>query len=198
MSRRRGVWCAERTLRTPRNGRCARRTAAVGWALPTVRVLVLAIAAAGATLACGEPELPAADASYEVRGQVIDVPREACDNLTVHHEAIAEFRDRDGKPSEMESMSMPFLVAPGVSLAGIAPGDKVEMTFEVRWQGDVPLRVTALRELPEATALDLGGPQLELVVPFGTPRPAATPAATTPPSDRPATDGPSAPPGETI
>jgi Cu/Ag efflux protein CusF len=139
------------------------------------------------------------DATYDVRGQVVDVPREGRGDLTVHHETIAEFRDRDGKPSEMESMTMPFAVAPGVSLAGIAPGDKVEMTFEVRWEGIVPLRVVALRELPESTALALGGaPTLELVQPFGTPSPGPSPAATPTPSARPATDGPSAPPSETI
>ena len=168
------AWCAERTLRGP--------------------AVALAIALAGATLACGKAELPAADGTYQVRGQVIDVPREEGDNLTVHHEAIADFRDREGKPSEMESMSMPFTVAPGVSLAGIAPGDKVEMTFEVRWEGGAPLRVVALHELPESTALDLGGPKLELVQPFGSSQATPTP----PPSDRPATDGPSAPPSETI
>lgn len=155
------------------------------------------MAAAGTALACGKAELPAADGTYQVRGQVVDVPREGVGDLTVHHETIADFRDREGKPSEMESMSMPFAVAPGVSLAGIAPGDKVEMTFEVRWQGDVPLRVVALRELPESTALELGGPKLELVQPFRSSQATPTPAPT-PPSDRPATDGPSAPPSETI
>ncbi len=172
------AWCAERTLRGP--------------------IVALAIALAGAALACGKAELPAADGTYQVRGQVIDVPREEGDNLTVHHEALADFRDRDGKPSEMESMSMPFTVAPGVSLAGIAPGDKVEMTFEVRWEGGAPLRIVALHELPESTALDLGGPKLELVQPFGSSSATPTPTPATPPSDRPATDGPSAPPSETI
>ena len=154
--------------------------------------MAFTIAAVVVAAGCRKAELPAADASYRVRGQVVDVPREGRGDLTVHHETIAEFRDREGKPSEMESMSMPFAVAPGVSLAGIAPGDKVEMTFEVRWEGDVPLLVTALRELPESTALELGAPRLELVEPFGSSRPSPTP------SDRPATDGPSAPPSETI
>ena len=176
MSRGSRAWCAERTLRGA--------------------FVALAIAVVAAALACGKAELPAADGSYQVRGQVVDVPREGVGDLTVHHETIADFRDRDGKPSEMESMSMPFAVAPDVSLAGIAPGDKVEMTFEVRWQGDVPLRVVALRELPESTALELGGPKLELVQPFGSSQATPTPAPT--PSDRPANDGPSAPPSETI
>ena len=172
--------------------RCAARTLRGAF-------VALAIALVGAALACGKAaELPAADGTYQVRGQVVDVPREGVGDLTVHHETIPDFRDREGKPSEMESMSMPFAVAPGVSLAGVAPGDKVEMTFEVRWSGDVPLHVVELRELPESTALDLGAPQLELVQPFGSSRPTPTPAPATPPSERPATDGPSAPPSETI
>jgi len=175
-------------------------------AAAAVAVFAIALFAALALGGCRRYAMPSADATYDTRGQVVEVPRDAGGELVVHHEAVSGFRDREGKPSEMESMSMPFAVAPTVALAGIAPGDKVEMTFEVRWTGEPALRIVALRELPESTALDLGGPQLEFVAPLGsgaaaTPTATVTAAPTPVPTlspDRPATDGPSAPPSETI
>jgi Cu/Ag efflux protein CusF len=146
-------------------------------ATAAVALLVAAIVAAAA---CRKHEqLAPADATYSTRGQVIEVPKDVAGELSVHHEAVPDFRDQEGKPSHMDSMSMPFAVAPEVSLAGIAPGDKVEMTFEVRWESEPTLRVVALHELPATTALDLGGPTLELVAPLGSSTPAAAPTPTT-------------------
>ena len=164
-------------------------------------MLALAVALSGT--ACRQEALAPADATYSTRGQVIEVPKVEGGELSVHHEAVPDFRDRDGKPEHMESMSMPFAVAPEVSLAGVAPGDKVEMTFEVRWDSQPTLRVVKLQELPESTALDLGGPTLELVAPLGStagskPRPAETPVPPPTPAGGAATDGPVATPSETI
>ena len=164
---------------------------------------MLALAVALGSTACRQAALTPADATYSTRGQVIEVPKVEDGELSVHHEAVPDFRDRDGKPEHMDSMSMPFAVAPEVSLAGIAPGDKVEMTFEVRWDSQPTLRVVKLQELPESTALDLGGPTLELVAPLGStagskPRPAETPVPPPTPTDGAATDGPVATPSETI
>lgn len=160
---------------------------------------VLGAAAIGGAAACGGHErLAPADATYSTRGQVVEVPRDKNGELSVHHEAVADFRDREGKPSHMDSMSMPFAVAPEVSLAGIAPGDKVAMTFEVRWDSLPTLRIVKLSELPESTALSLGGPTLELVAPLGSSKPAATPSPAPTPASRPATDAGSAPPSATI
>jgi Cu/Ag efflux protein CusF len=157
----------------------------------TARLLVAVLLVAFAACRGGEALSPAA-ATYTVRGQVLEVPREAGGELTVHHEAVPGFHDRQGRPSPMDSMSMPFAVAPEVSLSGVAPGDRVQMTFEVRWQGGPPLRVVALHELPATTELALDGPTFELVYPLGsgsaaTPTPAPSPSG----SPRPATDGPS-------
>ena len=160
---------------------------------------VLGAAAIGGAIACSRQErLAPADATYSTRGQVVEVPRDRNGELSVHHEAVADFRDREGKPSHMDSMSMPFAVAPEVSLAGIAPGDKVAMTFEVRWDSLPTLRIVKLSELPESTALNLGGPTLEFVAPLGSGKPAATPSPAPTPVGRSATDGGSAPPSSTI
>lgn len=161
--------------------------------------LLAAAAVAIGVGACRKGEqLAPADATYSTRGQVIAVPKDTNDELSVHHEAVADFRDREGKPEHMDSMSMPFAVAPEVSLAGIAPGDKVAMTFEVRWDSLPTLRIVKLQELPETTALNLGGPTLEFVAPLGSSRPAATPSPAPTPAEGAATDGGSAPPSSTI
>jgi Cu/Ag efflux protein CusF len=170
-------------------------------AVPGVH-LALAVASLSLALAgCGRGSLSPPDATYTTRGQVIELPAAAGGDLTLHHETVADFRARDGKTTHMDSMSMPFAVAPNVSLDGIATGDKVDVTFEVRWEGGPPLRITRLEELPADTALVFGGPTLELVAPLGSGKPAPAPAEATPapsasPSatDRPATDGPAAPP----
>jgi Cu/Ag efflux protein CusF len=165
-------------------------------ALALVLLGSAAVAGAGA---CGRHErLAPADATYSTRGQVVEVPRDVNGELSVHHEAVADFRDRDGKPSHMDSMSMPFAVSHDVSLAGIAPGDKVAMTFEVRWDSPPTLRIVKLSELPESTSLSLGGPTLEFVAPLGSSKPATTPSPTPMPTKRPATDGGSAPPSSPI
>lgn len=107
--------------------------------------------------ACGGEEQPAAattpaDGTYTVRGQVGDVGEES---LVIHHEAIPEFVNREGEPSGMASMSMAFHRPDSVSIEGIESGDKVELTFEVRWQGEHTLALSAIEELPEDTVLDL-------------------------------------------
>ena len=148
------------------------------------------------TLACRERLAPA-DATYSTRGQVVELAS-SHGELTIHHESVPGFHDRQGNPSHMDSMAMPFAVADGVPLNGIAAGDKVAFTFEVRWKTEPALRVTKLEKLPADTALVFGGPTLELVAPLGssatpTPQPSAAPSAA------PATDGPAAaPPSSTI
>lgn len=96
-------------------------------------------------------------ASYTVRGQLESLPQEGQAELFLHHEAIPGFVDRKGEKVGMMSMTMPFGVAPGVSLDGLAAGDKVEVTFDVRWERNPPPQITAIRELPADTRLELSG-----------------------------------------
>jgi len=156
---------------------------------------LVAFALAG-TLACRERLAPA-DATYSARGEVVELPASRSGAMTIHHESVPGFRDRQGKPSHMDSMAMPFAVADGVSLDGIAAGDKVAFTFEVRWKSEPALRVTKLEKLPADTALVFGGPTFELVAPLGRSESSSatpTPQPSAAPSPRAATDGPAAPP----
>lgn len=73
----------------------------------------------------------------------------------VHHEAIAEWLRPDGTKG-MNSMTMPFPLADGVSLDGITIGDIVELTV-IQYLGDkVPYRVSSIRKLPADTTLNFG------------------------------------------
>ncbi len=119
--------------------------------------LAVALVLAAAAVAGCSPPPPAGEVHrYTVRGEVAALPRpgQPGSELLIHHETVPKFVDSGGQTVVMESMTMPFPLADGVSLGGIDRGDKVEMTFEVRWNGAPPLQVTAIRELPPDTRLD--------------------------------------------
>ena len=97
-----------------------------------------------------------ADATYTTRGVVYQLPEAPGGELVVYHEAVPEFVDRKGERSGMDSMPMPFAVSEEIPLEGIEKGDKVELTFELRWKGAPTLLVTGLTELPAETDLRLG------------------------------------------
>jgi Cu/Ag efflux protein CusF len=125
--------------------------------LPRLAVLIALVALALAPAACKqESEAPAAQ--YTVRGEIKSLPQPGGNPvLYVHHEAIPTFVTREGQQRGMMSMTMPFAVADGVSLAELAPGDKVEITFVVHWDQNPSTRITAIRELPADTQLTLSG-----------------------------------------
>ena len=128
--------------------------------------------------ACGEPAPPdpasdqafgEADQTYTVRGEVVTTPSPGPppQDLTIKHEHIPEFVGSDGTihvnpggVKGMRPMTMPFpLVEPGVDLSGLTPGDKIEFTFEVRWEDGVPAyRITTIEQLPPDTELDYSVP----------------------------------------
>ena len=98
---------------------------------------------------------PAADASYRVRGEIARLPSEPGGDVSIRHESIPEFRDREGKVVGMMAMVMPFEVEPDGSLAGLAAGDRVEFRLELRWNAaGSPARVGAFRRLPSGTRLE--------------------------------------------
>lgn len=127
-------------------------------------ISLLGVGLAGAFLACGEPAaverdeaVSPPDQTYTVRGEVVALPdprRKDDRQLRVRHESIPGFVGFEGEVVGMASMAMPFPLAADVDLDGVEPGDPVEMTFEVRWEGSPPLRIVALRELPPGTELD--------------------------------------------
>ncbi|MGE5237041.1 MAG: copper-binding protein [Acidobacteriota bacterium] len=105
---------------------------------------------------CGEKTASPAPDVYTVRGVIerLPAPDEPDKSLYIHHAPIPGFRDEHGKVVGMMSMTMPFPVAAGVSLAGITPGDPVEFTFTVTWRGHAGYQVTKIDRLPAGTVVD--------------------------------------------
>ena len=120
------------------------------WSLVPLCALIL--------VACAEKAPPPAEPSavYEVRGMVRKLPKQpkAGAEVRILHEEITDFRTETGEVVGMESMAMPFPVADAGLLEGVEVGDRVNFTFEVRWETDgYPLLLTELAKLPEATRL---------------------------------------------
>jgi Cu/Ag efflux protein CusF len=94
---------------------------------------------------------------YTVRGRITAMPEgERSKEIDVHHESIPTYKHRDGAVRGMDSMVMTFSPANDVALAGLEPGDPVEMTFEVRWDQRPALVIRRIQELPADTELKLG------------------------------------------
>lgn len=131
------------------------------------RSAIAALAAAAllpaALPACSrEPQQAAAPQTppgqvYTLRGRItsLPVPGQPLTNLSIMHEALPSFVNKDGKVVGMPVMDMPFSPAPGLSLEGLSVGDPVEFTFEMRWHGQPRSQLTRIAKLPPDTALDL-------------------------------------------
>ena len=96
---------------------------------------------------------------YTVRAEVVALPRPQSrpPQLTVRHEAIPGFVDREGATVGMPSMVMPLDLGPGASAGGLVPGDKVELVLAVDW-GRPLVQIEQRRKLPAETVLRLAPP----------------------------------------
>ncbi len=92
------------------------------------------------------------DGTYTARGRVADITGS---EVWIQHEAIEDFHNREGQRVGMESMTMGFHRPPSISMEGIGTDDLVRFTFEVRWDGDYPMSISAIEKLPPGTALAL-------------------------------------------
>ncbi|MFZ4573994.1 MAG: hypothetical protein ACOYN0_06330 [Phycisphaerales bacterium] len=120
---------------------------------PLAAIICLAI------LGCREspPPLAPPDQTYTVLARLVAKP--AADTyLQMHHAAIPEFRSQAGQVVGMKEMVMEFaeLTADAsAAVAPLAPGDGVEITFEVRWKSDPRMLVTRVRKLEPGAELGL-------------------------------------------
>lgn len=99
-----------------------------------------------------------------IRGEIKSMPADgvAGDDPKIHHTQIVDFKGADGSIpvtadgiAGMRSMTMPFPMAEGVSLDGIAAGDKIEFDFEVRWNdGRASWEVTRIEKLDPSVEID--------------------------------------------
>ncbi|MEM1213907.1 MAG: copper-binding protein [Planctomycetota bacterium] len=106
---------------------------------------------------CGNTdENPAPDASYTVRGEVLQLPDGTpLREFMIYHEAIPDWVDGQGRVG-MEEMPMPFAVADGVSLNDLQPGDKIEFTVDTFFAAENPpaaYHISQITKLPADTEL---------------------------------------------
>jgi Cu/Ag efflux protein CusF len=110
---------------------------------------------------CSAPEKAAPPAAaladrYEVRGEVVRLPAAGSRELFIKHEAVPGFKDESGKVVGMEGMAMPFAVAEGVALEGLAPGDAITFTLEVAWKDSRnPVRIVRIEKQTLIHKMDL-------------------------------------------
>jgi Cu/Ag efflux protein CusF len=95
---------------------------------------------------------PSHDGSYTVRGRIADITG---NEVSIQHEAIDDFVNREGERVGMATMTMAFHKPDDVSMEGIAVDDLVSFTFEVDWDGDHPMTLRAIEALPPGTQLEL-------------------------------------------
>ncbi len=102
------------------------------------------------------PEPPAPpEVTYDTRGIVRKLPPGgAGGDILIAHEAIQSFADQDGKTVGMPAMTMPFHVATSDRLTGVAVGDRVGLTFGVRWSNGPPLEILVVEPLGPDVRLD--------------------------------------------
>jgi hypothetical protein len=149
-----------------------------------IAAVCLAVLLLGAAGGCGPEETPEAvmetagpaDATYETRGKIVELPATAAEArgpsgaLRIRHEAVPEFTTDQGEITGMTSMTMPFPLAPGLDVEGLAEGDVIAFSFEVRWDGSPPYQIVRLEKLPAETELDFGIPgEIDAPVPDGEP-----------------------------
>jgi hypothetical protein len=96
------------------------------------------------------------DATYRVRGKVTELPivGKPSSELRVHHEAIDDFKDDQGKVVGMSAMVMEFPPLKGVDVSQLKVGDKVEIEFSVWWTQLPPWAATKITVLPPETELE--------------------------------------------
>lgn len=115
-------------------------------------LVALAMVAPGCRGKGGSGDASPAARRYTVRGEVVKLPPP---QLVLRHEAIPDFVDASGKVTGMRSMAMPFDLAPGTTVQGVAPGDPVEVVLAVDWTRP-SIAIERVRKLPAGTVLRLG------------------------------------------
>lgn len=115
--------------------------------------LVLLGAAVGCRRAGASPEASAPSTRrYTIRAEVVGLPERPGGELTLRHEAVDDFTDPSGAVVGMDSMVMPFPVAPGDSPGDLAVGDKIQGVLVVDWDR-ASIRLERIQKLPRETQL---------------------------------------------
>jgi hypothetical protein len=153
------------------------------------RVLVAFVLASGLTaglvslMGCGQPPAPVTrthtppaatpDAIYKTRAQIVTLPQVNVpqSEFRAKHEAVDDFKDKDGKIVGMGAMVMDFPPAKGVDLSQFKVGDFVLIEWHVWWNHTPAWLAMNVTKLPNDTQLTFR--KANPPAPAPTPAPAA-------------------------
>lgn len=121
--------------------------------------------------------------TYHTRGIIESIPEagKPALELMIRHEAINDFVDGSGAVVGMNAMTMPFpRLADGVTLDGVAVGDKIAFSFTNTWRGPAASRrpdwvIDSITKLPADTELVFGKKQTPAPASDAEPRPETGP-----------------------
>lgn len=103
---------------------------------------------------CSDSDPP--ERRYHARGLVTESSQDGDElSVAIHHEQIKAFEGRDGKRSNMDSMTMLFGVAKDLPPAMFSQGTKLAFDFDVRWSKRPTLLIVKAEKLPAETQLKL-------------------------------------------
>ena len=106
--------------------------------------------------AAAAPTTPA-EKTYTLRGRITGFPNPPREALRIHHEALPDFTDAEGKVIGLDEMEMHFpFVSPSVSFDGLKLNEPIEATMEMRYKSEPRFLITRITKLPEDTKLNLG------------------------------------------
>ena len=134
--------------------------------------------------ACGGKDQPGhtppdrkPDQTYTVRGEVTMLPvaGDKRSEFKVKHEAIDDFKNKDGKVVGMSAMTMEFPPAKGVDVSALKRGDKVSVTFSVWWGDTPPWLAVKVVKLADGTELVYGPAKPPAGEPGSAPKEGGTP-----------------------
>jgi len=105
------------------------------------------------------------DVYHGVLGELTSLPiaNDPSSELMIHHTQIPEFKSADGTVhvnskgiSGMPAMNMPYPLAQGISIDGLAIGDKVKFDFQVNWakSGGVVFEITKIEKIDLETEIN--------------------------------------------
>jgi hypothetical protein len=114
-----------------------------------------------ATAVTGKMEIIApttpAEHVYTTRAVVTRLPASGGLYFEAHHEEIPDFVGRDGTVTGMKEMIMDFpTMHPSVDLGALKVGEKVAITFEVRYKSEPRSVITKIERLGADVTLSLG------------------------------------------
>jgi hypothetical protein len=126
------------------------------WCIVLFAPLALLLACSRSAPPQQAPTLSPPDAVYKIRGQIVSVDSSGPDTIAnVSHEAIPNFKTRDGAASAMPAMTMPFALGPAVDRSSLQPKSQWELTLEIRWEHAPGMLIAAVKPLPPGTTLTL-------------------------------------------